>query len=278
MAQARRRNMAISLAMLLMLGVTAALMVVSTRSARRLARQQMDFAAAVSHELKTPLTAMRSAGQNLADGIVSDPEGVRKYGRLVEREGRRLTEMIDRVLAFTGVRSGRQMLGKRTVDLTEIVEAVLRDSGAVLEENGFLVNVEFAGGLPRVTGDPVALRQVVSNLVDNALKYASDGRWLGVRVDSRSTAGGGEVRISFADRGPGVPPRERSTIFEPFRRGADAVGSGVSGSGLGLAVVRSIVEAHGGTIDVESGSQGGSIFVVRLPAESGGTAEKGEDE
>ena len=188
-AKARRRNMAISLAMLVMLGIAAVLMVVSTRSARRLARQQMDFVAAVSHELRTPLTAMRSAGQNLADGIVSDPEGVQKYGELIEREGRRLTEMIGRVLTFAGIRSGRQIYRTEAVDAAEIVETVLRDRGTVLEEKGFEVHTELADDLPRVIGDAVALRQVVSNLIDNALKYASDGRWLGVRVGFE-TAGG----------------------------------------------------------------------------------------
>ena len=100
-----------------MLGVTAVLMVASTRSARRLARQQMDFVAAVSHELRTPLTAIRSAGQNLADGIVDDPDKVRNYGLLIEREGRRLTEMIGRVLTFAGIRSGRQIYRMEAVDL-----------------------------------------------------------------------------------------------------------------------------------------------------------------
>ena len=268
-AQARRRNMAISAAMLFMLGVTAALMLASTRSARRLARQQMDFVAAVSHELKTPLTAMRSAGQNLADGIVSDPDGVQNYGRLIEREGRRLTEMIGRVLTFAGIRSGRQIFRKQAVDLAEVVEAVLRDSEAAFEENAFEVHSEIDDDLPPVIGDQVALRQVVSNLIENALKYATDGRWLGVRVRFHPAVEGGEVTISISDRGPGVPSRERSAIFEPFRRGVDAVGSGISGSGLGLSVVRSIVEAHGGSIKVDSAREGGATFVVRLPAERG---------
>ena len=276
-AQARRRNMAISVAMLFLLGVTAALMLASTRSARRLARQQMDFVAAVSHELKTPLTAMRSAGQNLADGIVDDPEGVRKYGLLIEQEGRRLTEMIGRVLAFAGIRSGRQIYRKEAVDPAEIVEAVLRERGSDLEENEFDVHTEFADDLPRVTGDAMALRQVVSNLIDNALKYAAGGRWLGIRVGIDSTRGDGWIQICVSDRGPGIPKRELMNIFEPFRRGVDAVENGISGSGLGLAVVRSIVEAHGGSIDVESATNGGKTFNVRIPAESDGSAERGDD-
>ena len=275
-SKARRRNMAISLAMLIMLAVTAVLMVASTRRERQLARQQMKFVAAVSHELRTPLTAIRSAGQNLADGIVGDPEGVRKYGRLIEREGRRLTGMIGRVLTFAGIRSGRQIFQRKAVDAAEIVKAALRDSGWILEESRFEVDTEFADDLPRVIGDAAALRQVVSNLIDNATKYAADGRWLGIRVGHDRTQGKGEVHISISDHGSGIPKRELSTVFKPFRRGRDAAASSVPGSGLGLAVVRSVVEAHGGVIDINSPPGGGTTFIVRLPAESVHSTERGD--
>lgn len=274
-ASARHRNMAISLATLVMLGVTAVLMVVSTRSARRLARQQMDFVAAVSHELRTPLTAIRSAGQNLADGIVREPEKVQNYGLLIEREGRRLTEMIGRVLTFAGIRSGRQIYRMEPVNVAEVVAAALEDAGWVLEETGFAVKTEIAQDLPLVKGDAAALRRVFTNLIDNAMKYAAEERWLGVRAGFKPTPGDGEIQVSISDHGPGIPKRELSTVFDPFRRGADAAGSSIPGSGLGLAVVRSIVEAHGGGIDVVAPQGGGATFTVRLPAASGSTAKRG---
>ena len=274
----RRRNMAISAATLVMLGVTAVLMVVSTRSARRLARQQMDFVAAVSHELRTPLTAIRSAGQNLADGIIHDPDRVRSYGVLIEREGRRLTEMIGRVLTFAGIRSGRQIHRMEPVDMAEIVQASLEDVRWTLEETGFEVETEIAAGLPRVRGDAAALRRVLTNLIDNATKYAAAGGWLGIRVDFESGHGAGILRVSVSDRGPGIPRTELSSIFEPFQRGADAAGSNNPGSGLGLAVVRSIVEAHGGTIGVDCAPGGGTTFVVRVPAEPTRSADVGDEE
>ncbi len=273
-SKTRRRNMAISLAILVMLGITAALMVVSTRSARRLARQQMDFVAAVSHELRTPLTAIRSAGQNLAEGIIDDPEKIRSYGQLIEREGRRLTDMIGRVLTFAGIRSGRQIYRMEAVDVTDIVATVLEDSAWVLEENSFEVDTKYAGNLPHVIGDPAAFRQVISNLIDNAVKYASSGGWLGVRVDFEPTPANGEVRISISDHGPGIPKRELSSVFEPFGRGKDAAGSSTPGNGLGLAVARSIVEAHNGNIDVGPLPGGGTTFTVRLPVVPEPNAEK----
>lgn len=273
---ARRRNMAISLATLALLGVTAVLMMLSTRRAQRLARQQMDFVAAVSHELRTPLTAIRSAGQNLADGIIAEPDKVQSYGLLIEREGRRLTEMIGRVLTFAGIRSGRQIYRMEPVDVGDIVRATLEDGSWVLGESDVEVETEIAENLPIISGDAAALRQVVTNLVDNALKYAAVGRWLGVRVGFDAEPGGGEVWIAVADRGPGIVKRELQAVFEPFRRGSGVTGNGAPGSGLGLAVVRSIVEAHGGRIDVTSPQGAGAIFTVRLPAAPEVGTERGE--
>jgi two-component system sensor histidine kinase SenX3 len=265
-ASARRRNMLISLATLTMLGITALLMMLSTRRAQRLARQQMDFVATISHELRTPLTAIRSAGQNLADGIIDEPARVRSYGQLIEREGRRLTEMIGRVLTFAGIRSGRQAFRMEIVDLPGIVEAALADCRWTLDERGFEVDTAIEPEFPPVKGDAGALRLVINNLIDNAIKYGASGRWLGVHGGLDAVKEPGEVWISISDRGPGIPRRERKLLFEPFRRGADAASGTVPGSGLGLAVVRGVVEAHGGRIDVSSNSGTGTTFTIRLPA------------
>jgi len=263
---ARRRNLGISLAVLALLGTSAALLVVSTRRAEALARQQLDFVAAVSHELKTPLTAMRSAGQNLADGIVDDPEKVRKYGALIEREGRRLTEMVGRVLAFAGLRSGSQTLRKDPVSVRALVDSVLADARWVLEEKRVEVETDFGEALPEVCGDEPALRQALANLVDNALKYGGPARWIAVRARASTTTRGPEVVLAVSDRGIGIGRGDLARLFEPFFRSAEASTAGVAGSGLGLAVVRGIVEAHGGQVTVDSVPGEGSTFAIHLPA------------
>ncbi len=262
---ARRRNMAISLFTLMMLGATAILMMLSTRRAQFLARQQMDFVAAISHELRTPLTAIRSAGQNLADGIIAEPAKVRSYGLLIEREGRRLTEMIGRVLTYAGIRSGQQSFRMGLVRLPEVVEAALADCRWTLDEKNFEVDAAIPPELPPVQGDAGALRLVLANLIDNAIKYGASGRWLGIHGGYDPANGPGEVWISVSDHGPGIARKERQRLFEPFRRGKDAALGTVPGSGLGLAVVRGVIEGHGGRIEVSSGT--GATFTVRLPAE-----------
>jgi two-component system, OmpR family, phosphate regulon sensor histidine kinase PhoR len=265
-AGARRRNLAVSLAIVALLGTVGVLMVVSTRRAQRLASQQMDFVASVSHELRTPLTAMRSAGQNLADGIVHDPERVKRYGALVEREGRRLTEMVDRVLAFAGISTGQQSYSLEPLEVGPLVRAVLSDSRFVLDERGFEVETSVPDDLPAVRGDASALRQALSNLVDNAVKYGAAARWIGVRARTASTGRGDEVAIAVSDRGPGIRRPDLAHLFEPFFRGRDARTAATPGSGLGLAVVRRIVEAHGGRVEVDSAPGRGSTFTIHLPA------------
>lgn len=271
-AGARRRNLAISGAILALLGAVGLLLIGSTRRAQRLARQQMDFVASVSHELRTPLTAMRSAGQNLADGIVHDPERVRSYGALIEREGRRLTEMVARVLAFAGIRSGQQTYRMEPVAVRALIDGVLSDSRWILEEKRIEVETDVPEDVPAVQGDAAALRQALSNLLDNAMKYGGAARWVGVRAQAVATPRGGEVAIAVADRGPGIRRHDLDHLFEPFFRGGDARASATPGSGLGLAVVRGIVEAHGGRVTVETAPGRGSTFTLHLPAVPGGEA------
>jgi len=262
---ARRRNLAISLAIVALLGSVGVLMVVSTRRAQRLATQQMNFVASVSHELRTPLTAMRSAGQNLADGIVDDPERVRSYGALIEQEGRRLTDMVSRVLAFAEIQSGQPTYRRQPVAVQPLIDSVLADGRWILEQRQFQVEAHVADDLPEVQGDPAALRQVLANLVDNAMKYGAPARWIGVRANLVVGPRGTEMAIAVSDRGFGIRKADLSKIFDPFSRGTDAKVAATPGSGLGLAVVRSIVEAHGGRITVDTVPGRGSTFTVYLP-------------
>jgi signal transduction histidine kinase len=220
---------------------------------------------------------MRSAGQNLADGIVDTPEKVRKYGALIEREGRRLTEMVGRVLTFAGIQSGAQTFQTQPVSVRALIEGVLADSRWVLDEKKVQVDVRLDDALPDVLGDATALRQALTNLVDNALKYGGGTKWIGLDARVATTSSGDEVVLAVSDRGIGIRRSDLSRLFEPFFRSADPLAAGTSGSGLGLAVVRGIVEAHGGRVTAESVPGKGSTFAIHLhlasaPAGAGATA------
>ena len=233
--------------------------------ARRARRQQLEFVAAVSHELRTPLAVIRSAADNLAEGVVDDRQQVRKYGELMRGEGRRLTEMVEQILELSGIQSGQRGFALCAVAIEPLVHEVLAASASLIEDAGPGVEVSMPLDLPAVLGDEPALRRVFQNLLGNAIKYGSDGRWIGVSA----AAAGGEVRITVADRGMGIPPAEQARVFEPFYRAGAAVAAQIHGAGLGLSLVQRIVEAHGGRVSLTSAPGKGSAFTVHLPAASG---------
>lgn len=270
-ARTRRHNLGISLGILALVAVTSGLMVVSTQRAQRLARQQIEFVAGVTHELHTPLTAIRSAGQNLADGVVADAQQVRRYGSLIEREGRRLTDMVGQVLELAGIQSGRKVYQVRPEDVEALVEGALEDCRVLLDERQVRVEREIPPGLPPVLADGAALRRALRNLIENAVRHGGIGghsSWVGLRA--RGAEDG--VEITVADRGPGIRRDDLPHLFKPFYRGKDA--AGVPGSGLGLSVVRHVVEALGGRVSVVSpnGGERGSAFTLHLPAARSGEA------
>jgi len=269
---ARRRNLIVSSSVLGILGASMGLLVLSTRRAQRLARQQMEFVAAVSHELRTPLAVIRSAADNLADGVVHGNDQIRKYGELMRSEGRRLTEMVEQILELSGIQSGQRGFALRAVAIEPLVADIVASSASILDGAGMRVEVNIPADLPAVLGDEPALRRALQNLVSNATKYGAAGGWIGLTAVKSAS----DVRITVADRGMGIPLAEQARIFEPFYRASDAVAAQIQGAGLGLSLVQRIVEAHGGRVYVKSAPGEGSEFTVTLPA-AGEVSELGSD-
>jgi signal transduction histidine kinase len=259
---ARLRNLVVSFSILAILGASMGLLVLTTRRSQRLAQQQMEFVATVSHELRTPLAVIRSAAENLADGVVEDEEKIRRYGELMRSEGRRLTEMVEQILEIAGIQSGQRGFALRPVPVEPLVRDIVSSCSSLIERAGVTVEIDVPATLPAVLGDEPALRRVFQNLVDNAIKYGASGGW--IRIAAR--AAGGNVMVSVADRGIGIDPAEQSRIFEPFYRAADVVAAQTQGAGLGLSLVQRIVAAHGGGVTVKSAPRSGSEFIVQLPA------------
>jgi len=262
-AAVERRNLAAGFLVLALLGATALVLVTSAQRLRRLARQQIEFVAGVTHELNTPLAAIRSAGQNLSAGIVTDAAQVRRYGDLIEKEGSRLTALVSQVLDFAGIESGQRAYASEPLSLATLVDDVLRDYRLVLEQSGITLERELAPDLPGLRGDAPALRRAIANLVSNAAKFAASGRWIGVRATARPDRSTVVLRVE--DHGPGIPREERERVFEPFYRGPASGRNDAPGSGLGLSLVRHVVRAHGGSVRVEPREGGGTAFVVELP-------------
>ena len=262
---ARRRNVAISFSILSVLAFGVGIIVVNARRSEKLAAQQMDFVATVSHELRTPLAVIRSAAQNLSAGVVDDPVRAKRYGELIESEGRRLTDMVEEVLEFAGLTGQRRALSLKAVDVVSVVRDVVESSGALIAAAHAQADVTVGDDVPLVLGDEEALRRAVSNLLTNALKHGGEGRWVGLGVARHRADGRDEVHITVSDRGRGIEAADLPHLFEPFYRGRHATSQQIQGNGLGLSLVSRIAESHGGRVTVASTPKQGATFTIHLP-------------
>jgi signal transduction histidine kinase len=262
-ARSRTRNLMLSGAVLVLLMAGGLITIANAHRSDALARQQMEFVAAVTHELNTPIAAISSAGQNLADGVVTEAPQIQRYGEVIAREGRRLATMVDHVLEFAGMRSDAFTIHLGTATVGDVVEHALASTAWLVEENGVEVSLDIHDGDREIVCDRDALVRAVGNLVSNAVKYRGTSNRIAVstRVDNVRQ----ELELSVTDQGLGLAPEDKAKVFEPFVRGANTRDGAIRGSGLGLAIVRRIVEAHRGRVSVESNPGRGSTFSIRIP-------------
>jgi len=265
MADWRRRNLAVSFGLLAVLAGGMVLILIVARRAERLAKLQMQFVAGVSHELCTPLAVINSAAENLADGIVDDAQQMREYGGMIREQGRRLERMVDEVLLLAAGKFGRDGYELGPVEIAPIVAQSLDFSEPMLRAAGFAVEKEISGDLPRVVADPGAVSKCVENLVSNAVKYAGDKRWLAVRARVAPADSQPEVQISIEDKGIGISAADLANIFEPFYRVQSVRDSQIRGVGLGLYLVKRLMEGMGGRVSVSSELGRGTFFVLHFP-------------
>ncbi|MGP8248031.1 MAG: sensor histidine kinase [Bryobacteraceae bacterium] len=266
-ARARRRNMGVSAGILLLIVAVVYALIRFSRERQRLADLQMSFVAGVSHDLRTPLAVIRTAAFNLRGRLANRPEQIDRYGKLIQAESEKLTTLVERVLQFAGANVGQTVRRREPVPVEALIEGSLGTGRVVLEDSGIEFERRVAPNLPPVLADKLALQLALQNLVDNAVKYGTEThKWVGIFADCVE---GGEppvVEIRVADHGPGIPLDEQKQVFDPFFRGRWAVQDQVRGAGLGLNLVKKIVEAHGGTVALRSEPMKGTEIVVRLPA------------
>ena len=255
----RWRNLTVSFAILLVLGVSMVTIVRNTQRAQRLAELQMEFVAGVSHELRTPLSVISSAAQNLTDGIVEAPGQVKQYGSLIRNESRRLSGMMEQILQFA---AGQKRTPYKPVPLNveELIEGALGLSQTELAERGFTVEKQIAPNLPPVRGESGALTQCLQNLISNAAKYSGDSRWVAIRAAFDK----GWVSVTVEDHGIGIDQSELPHLFDPFYRAKAVRSAQIHGTGLGLSLARSFARDAGGDLTVESIAGQGSRFTLRL--------------
>jgi len=238
-----------------------ALTIRATDREARLAQAKSNFVANVSHELKTPLSLLSLFSEILELGRVNSEEKKTEYYRIIRHESLRLNKMIDNILDFSKIEAGRKTYVFAHRDMAEVIESALSSYRYQIINSGFDIQTNIQRDLPPVLIDRDAMAQAISNLLDNAIKYSGKVKQLSITAKML----GSDLSIEIADHGIGIPRAEQAKVFEKFYRVGNGLVHDVKGSGLGLSLVKHIIEAHNGTITVESDLGKGSRFTIRLP-------------
>ena len=228
---------------------------------KQLADRQSGFLANVTHELKTPLAVMQAAGENLADGRVMDPQRLKAYGEHIHTEALRLRGMIDKLLDAAKNDAGQLVVNPEPYAITQLIRTYLSENQTALQKAGFDPKLEIESGVDFVLVDLESFRVILSNLVENAIKYSPESKFLRIHVHPV----GKFVQMDVEDRGYGIPPKAQKFIFDKFYRVEDTLTARTKGHGLGLSIVKALVELNGGKIFVQSSYRKGSVFSVQLP-------------
>jgi signal transduction histidine kinase len=252
------------LALFLLVGSTAFGTLLLWRSLRRemeLAETRAQFVSSVSHELKTPLTAIRMYAETLAMGRSLDKEAQNEYLETISNESERLSRLVDDVLLFSKIEQGKALYRFRPVRLADALEKAARTIAYPLAKHGFQLRMELQADSLEVDADADALEQAVLNLLTNAMKYSTSRKEIELRLLRRSA----EAAIEVRDYGIGIAAAEQARIFEKYYRAPTEENRLIPGTGLGLTLVAQIAKAHGGHVDIASEPGKGSTFTIRLP-------------
>jgi signal transduction histidine kinase len=229
-----------------------------------LAKLKSDFVSNVSHELRTPLSLIRLYAETLELGRISTPGKHQEYYEIIRKESERLTSLINNILDFSRIEAGKKEYSFRETDMADLVRSTLDSYRFEIEQNGFHFEQKIDNNLPPLRVDREAIARSLLNLVNNAVKYSATEKYLGVHLYRRDSG----VNLEVVDHGIGIPLKEQLKIFEKFYRVGDPLVHNTKGSGLGLSLVRHIVQAHGGIVAVESTPGRGSKFIITLPVQN----------
>ena len=229
----------------------------------RIAEVRSQFVASVSHELKTPLTAIRMFAETLAMGRSRDERTRSEYLETIVNESERLARLVDNVLDFSKIEQGKKIYRLRPTRLEDVVGSAVRAMQFPLDQQGFHLRYSVEGDIPEIQADPDAIQQAILNLLTNAMKYSGDSRDIDLRLATRE----GNAVIEVTDRGLGLTAEERKRVFEKFYRAPSHEKHSIAGTGLGLTLVAHIAGGHGGRVEVHSVPGEGSRFGILIPVE-----------
>jgi signal transduction histidine kinase len=237
-------------------------MYITAQKERELGMRQASFLANVTHELKTPLAVMQAAGENLADGRVTTTDRLQSYGKHIYTESLRLRRMIEKLLDVAKNEAGQLNLKPIASEMSELVKDYIYEHEAFLNSKNIDIDLQIADNTPQIKVDQNSFHTILGNLVENAIKYSPQSKYLGIRIFSDNK----NVYLQVIDKGTGIPKQNQKLIFDKFYRVEDTLTAHTKGHGLGLAIVKNLTERNNGVISVESQYGKGSTFTVAFPA------------
>jgi signal transduction histidine kinase len=231
----------------------------------------MEFVASVSHELRTPLAVLRSAADNLADGLVVGKAGMRKYGAILQHQSRNMGDLVDQILLFASTEDRKNRYVLQPLEVSAIIHSVVASSEGLVQGAGFVLERHIDPSLPLVMGDLSGISLCLQNLIGNAVKYGGRDQQITLRacVARLDHGSATELQISIADRGIGIDSSEIAHIFDPFYRSPRVQSAQIHGTGLGLSLAKRIAESMGGRLSVVSELSAGSTFTLHLQIAKG---------
>lgn len=255
------RNLIVLGGGVILLVASILILVLIAQKERQLADRQAGFLANVTHELKTPLAVMQAAGENLADGRVKDPVRLKSYGSHIHTEAVRLRKMIEKLLDVAKNDAGQLVVKPSAYTASMLLGEFMDENSGMFANAGFVPEVSIEEGLPDLFVDRDSFSTILSNLVENAIKYSGNSKHLGIHFKKS----GNFVQMDVHDKGLGIPSNSIKLIFDKFYRVEDSLTASTKGHGLGLSIVKSLVELNGGKIFVDTTYRKGSIFSVQFP-------------
>jgi signal transduction histidine kinase len=245
---------------------------ITTRREQELIQRQSDFLANVTHELKTPISVMQAAGENLADGRVQEQSRLKSYGAHIYKEAVRLGKMIDNLLNVAKADASQFVVHPEPVALNEIVKAYLEENHSyITQTKGFELKTSIPDHLPKIMGDENSLETILENLVSNVIKYSRDQKFMGIYLQAKNS----RLILQVEDHGIGLTKSEKAQIFKKFYRVENSMTAKTKGHGLGLSIVKNLITLNGGTIRVKSKKGEGTVFIISIPAIQNTSSELG---
>lgn len=254
-------NLVVLIGAFILLSGALVFMFITAHREQALAQRQAGFLANVTHELKTPLAVIQAAGENLADGRVDDQSRLKSYGNHIYSEAVRLRSMIEKLLDVAKADAGDAMVDPQIVPLNKLVKDYVQEHKTYIENKGFTLETAIEDDIPPTKIDIESFEAIISNLVENAIKYSPNEKYILIALYEANN----EIVLRIEDRGRGISKKSLKHIFEKFYRAEDTLTAKTKGHGLGLSIVKNLVEINGGSIDVESEEGKGSVFTVSFP-------------